>query len=152
MKLRFADEADAAALENVHARAFDSSWSAADIARLMRIMGGFAVVAEDEQGVCGFILTRTVGGEGEILTLAVAPWARRKGVGAALVEASAAEAARRGASALFLEVAADNPDALGLYARAGFERSGLRRAYYRRGAGPGVDAFVLRRTLNTLGA
>lgn len=147
MTLRFAEAEDASSLEALHAQAFDQPWSAAEIERLMRILGGFAVIAEDGP-MQGFILVRTVADEAEVLTLAVAPAVRRQGVGRALVEAAAAEATRRGAAALFLEVAADNPAALQLYEGAGFARAGLRRAYYaRRGARP-VDALVLRRPLN----
>jgi ribosomal-protein-alanine N-acetyltransferase len=132
----------------VHAKAFDNAWTAADIARLMHILGGFALIAEEE-GVVGFILARTVAGEAEILTLAVAPWARRRGVASALVEAAVSEARRRGAHAVFLEVAADNPAALALYQGAGFAQAGLRRAYYGRSGAPAADALVLRRALNT---
>jgi ribosomal-protein-alanine N-acetyltransferase len=152
MKLRFAAVEDAETLEAVHAKAFDNSWDASDIARLMQILGGFALIAEDGEGVVGFILARTMANEAEILTLAVAPWARRHGVASALVDAVAAEAKRRGAGALFLEVAADNEAALGLYERLQFLRAGLRRAYYARPGAPSADALVLRRALNTPGA
>ncbi len=148
MNLRFATADDAAALEAVHARAFDRSWTADDIGRLMHILGGFALIAEDADGLAGFILARTIAGEAEILTLAVAPWARRRGIGASLVEGAAAEAGRRGAATLFLEVGADNPDAVGLYRKAGFAEVGLRRGYYARGGAHAADALVLRRPLN----
>ena len=36
--------------------------------------------------ICGFILGRIVAGEGEILTIVVAPDNRNKGIGAALLE------------------------------------------------------------------
>ena len=147
MKLRLASAEDAPILAEVHARAFDASWAAPDIARLMDIMGGFAFLAEEE-GVVGFLLARAIGGEAEILTLAVAPWARRQGVGAALVAAAAEAAQAREAEALFLEVAADNAAALALYEQLGFERAGLRKAYYGRGDRPAEDALILRRTLN----
>ena len=148
MSLRFATAVDAEALHALHAQAFDQPWSAAEIERLMRILGGFAVVAEDA-GTQGFILVRTVADEGEILTLAVAPAFRRMGVGRALVESAAAEAARRGARTLFLEVAEDNPAAIALYDSAGFQAAGLRRAYYARPNARPADALVLRRPLNS---
>ncbi len=87
--------------------------------------------------------------ESEILTLAVAPWARRQGVAKALVQAVTEEAQRRGAHAVFLEVAADNPAARDLYQGLGFIRAGLRKAYYARSGAPAADALVLRRALNT---
>ncbi len=150
MSLRFACSEDAPALHALHAAAFDQPWPAAEIERLMRIMGGFCVVAEGEAPQ-GFVLARTVADEGEILTLAVAPTFRRQGIGRALVEAAAAEASRRGCSKLFLEVADDNPGAIALYEAADFQAAGLRRAYYARRGARGADALVLRRTLNSGG-
>ena len=47
-----------------------------------------------------------------------------------------------GAASLFLEVGADNPAALALYAGLGFTRVGMRKAYYN-----GGDALVLRLSL-----
>ena len=148
MTIRFATSDDAEALHALHRTAFDQPWPAPEIERLMRIMGGFALLAEAE-ALQGFVLARNVADEAEILTLAIAPAFRRRGVGRALVEAAAADAARRGAKALFLEVATDNPGAIALYESAGFERAGQRRAYYARPNAPPADALVLRRTLNS---
>ena len=148
MNLRYAAAEDSDALADVHAKAFNAAWTAPDIARLMTIMGGFALIAETD-GIVGFILARAVGGEAEILTLAVAPWARRQGVAAALVEAVTVHAAAEGAKAVFLEVAADNPTAVGVYLRAGFQQAGLRRGYYARPDSRPIDALVLRRALNS---
>lgn len=150
MRIRPAVAEDAPALAGAHATAFDASWTAPDIAALMRATGGFALLAEDAAGHAhGFILGRALAGEAEILTLAVAPDARRSGLGRALVEALAEEAKARGARTLFLEVAADNTGAIALYQGAGFERAGLRRAYYSRPGAHRMDALILRRALNS---
>ena len=150
MTLRFAEAADVDLLHALHAAAFDQPWPAAEIERLMRILGGFAVLAE-EDAPQGFVLIRTVADEAEILTLAVSPDFRRRGIGRALVEAAAQEASRRGARSCFLEVAEDNPIALALYESAGFQAVGLRRAYYARPDARPADALVLRRPLNSRG-
>jgi ribosomal-protein-alanine N-acetyltransferase len=55
------------------------------------------------------------------------------------LEAAASYAASLDARALFLEVGADNPAALALYASLGFDRVGQRKAYYGTG-----DAWVLK--------
>ncbi len=139
--------ADASELARLHAEAFAESWSAAALAGLMAEAGGFALWDEG-----GFILVRAVVGEAEILTLAVAPAARRAGLGRALVEAAASEAGVAGAETLFLEVAVDNAAALALYRATAFEAVGRRKAYYPRPGGARVDALVLRRTLTPLSA
>lgn len=136
---------DRQALADLHAQAFDHGWSAAEIGSLLETPGTF-VVAEDQ----GFILARALAGEAEIITLAVAPAARRQGMARRLVEAAAVRAMALAAEALFLEVADDNVAALALYRGLGFEVVGRRRGYYARGNGePPVDALVMRLALNS---
>ena len=79
--------------------------------------------------------------EALVQTLAVAPAAQGSGLGSRLLLALLEEAGRRRQRTVSLEVRADNLPAQRLYARHGFERTGVRRGYY---AG-GVDALVLTR-------
>ncbi len=92
-------------------------------------------------------LFRRAGDEAELLTLAVAPEARRAGVAASLLARGEAALARAGVAEVFLEVAADNVAARALYARAGYAEAGVRRGYYRAPDGTARDALVLRRAL-----
>jgi ribosomal-protein-alanine N-acetyltransferase len=133
----------AAALAGLHARAFDRSWSAAEIEAMLTNPVTFALKAE----ALGFVMAGVLVGEGEILTLAVVPEARRQGLGKALVEAACAAAVSRGAAAMRLEVAEDNAAARALYAKLGFEEVGRRRDYYTRDGGASVDAVIMRRGL-----
>jgi ribosomal-protein-alanine N-acetyltransferase len=146
MKLRAADASDALALAKAHASAFDAPWPPEAFASLMGTPGVFALTAVD-RGPVGVILMRAIAGEAEVLTLAVEPSHRRRGVARALLEAGLAQAITAGAGACFLEVAADNVAALALYRAAGFDEAGHRGGYYRRPGGLAVDALVLRRTL-----
>ena len=79
--------------------------------------------------------------EGDIQTIAVAPSARRSGLGRTLMQALITEAAKRGARELFLEVRADNPHAQHLYETLGFDQIAVRVGYYQP---DGVDANVMR--------
>jgi ribosomal-protein-alanine N-acetyltransferase len=135
----------AARLADVHAGAFDTPWDAAAFAALLDQAGVFVVEEAD-----GFILMRAVADEAEILTLAVRPGARRRGVGGRLVAQGAAAAAARGAVQLFLEVADDNAAARALYARAGFVEAGRRPGYYTRADGTRWDALLLTLNLATV--
>ena len=134
-------------LAALHAAAFDKPWSAADIAALIGGAGAYAVLAQDEAPL-GMVMSRILFEEAEILTLAVAPEARRRGVGLALVGAAAGLARQGGASSLILEVGEDNPGAVALYERAGFVQAGRRRDYYDRG-GRRIDALLMRLDLNS---
>jgi ribosomal-protein-alanine N-acetyltransferase len=80
--------------------------------------------------VAGFILSRGILDEEELLLIAVDPDCRRRGVGAALMQRFIETAAQRGRRNLFLEMRDGNP-ASALYDRFGFEPVGRRRNYYR---------------------
>ena len=139
-----ADQAELLAF--LHARAFDQPWSAAEIAKLMENIAVFAVVSRTSAAPQGFALAWAAAGDAELLTVAVAPEARRRGVGASLVTAAGVTALVRGAASMHLEVAEDNEAARALYKKLGYEEAGRRRAYYATNNGY-VDAIVMRRAL-----
>ncbi len=95
-------------------------------------------VAELSGDVLGFVvLRRTAPDELEILNLAVAPNARRQGVGRVLV----AEALRDIRGRCFLEVRESNTAAIALYRSVGFGELAVRPEYY---DDPVEAAIVLR--------
>jgi ribosomal-protein-alanine N-acetyltransferase len=147
MRLRTADASDALALAKAHAAAFDTPWPPEAFSGLMGTPGVFALTAVDGAPV-GLILMRAIAGEAEVLTLAVEPSHRRRGVARALLRAGLGQAAAAGAEEAFLEVAADNAPALALYRSEGFVEAGHRGGYYRRSEGEAVDALLLRCVLN----
>lgn len=132
---------DIAEAARLHALAFDpaEAWGPDAIRLMLEMPGTFGVLRPG----AGFVLARVAADEAEILTLAVAPAARRQGTGGALLAAAMAGAVARGAGAMFLEVSDRNTPARALYGAAGFEEVGRRRRYY----GDGADALVLRRGL-----
>jgi ribosomal-protein-alanine N-acetyltransferase len=132
--LPFESGADPAPLARLHAACFAAAWDATSLRQMLAHPGAFAFHHLD-----GFVLARTAGGEAEILTLAVAPAVRGQGLGRALLQAAIAQARQLGAETMFLEVGADNPAALALYAGLGFANVGHRKGYY-----SGGDALVLR--------
>ncbi len=140
--------ADAAAtLAGLHETAFDEPWSAADIASLLRSPGVFALNGVVDGEDAGFILCRVAADEAEVLTLAVAPEMRRRGVAGALLDQATVVAVAAGAKAMFLEVADDNPGAEALYRGRGFRQVGRRPGYFSRPGGA-VAALIMRRDLN----
>ncbi len=125
-------------LARLHAEAFDAPW---DPAAFEILLGQAGVYLAEVAG--GFILVRTVADEAEILTLAVRPADRRRGIATDLVARGASVAAMQGATRLFLEVAEDNAAARALYERAGFVEAGRRPRYYARADGSRTDALIL---------
>lgn len=135
----FDRSASAGPLAALHGACFERAWDAATLLRMIADQGTFAFIHDD-----GFVLARAAADEAEILTLAVRPEARGKGLGRALLQAAINKAGALGAATMFLEVGADNPHALALYAGLGFAKVGARKAYY-----DGRDALVLRLSLAT---
>ncbi len=133
------------ALAALHTRCFKTPppWSAQDFAAFKADPLAFVLV----EGDAGFLLGRTVAGEAELLTLAVAPEARRLGLGRKLLARFQYQARLRGAEWAFLEVSAENAPAIALYESAGFARVGQRRGYYQTPEGQRIDALVLARDL-----
>lgn len=134
-----------ALLAELHARAYDKAWTAEEIAKLLENDAVFALVSR-VGGIQGFVMAWAAAGDAEVLTVAVTPEARRRGVGASLVTAAGVTALARGAASMHLEVAEDNEAARALYLKLGYEEAGRRRAYYA-GAAGSVDAIVMRRKL-----
>ena len=143
MNIARARPEDAPDMASVHAQAFDKPWDENDFEDLLDGEGIFGVLARGE-GPAGVVICRTVAGEAEILTVGVAGWARRTGVGRSLMLAAIDLAREAGAQLMFLEVDVANPAAITLYERLGFQRAGLRKAYYDRGVDGLADALVMR--------
>jgi [ribosomal protein S18]-alanine N-acetyltransferase len=139
------DIGSAGVLAALHARAFEKPWSAAEIAKLMENAAVFALVARDAAPQ-GFAMAWAAAGDAELLTIAVVPEARRKGVGATLLLAAGVAARARGAATMHLEVAEDNAAARALYDKLGYEAVGRRSGYYA-GESGFVDAVLMQRRL-----
>ncbi|MDE5615470.1 MAG: GNAT family N-acetyltransferase [Alphaproteobacteria bacterium] len=124
-------------LEQLHAACFPHKpWSASDFSDLKK--SGCDIIASEN----GFIVYRVVADEAEIITIGVAPRARRGGIAAAMLAIAEQDAKKRGATKMFLEVARDNTAARELYRTAGYAEAGIRPQYY-----DGIDAILMTRQL-----
>jgi ribosomal-protein-alanine N-acetyltransferase len=150
-ELQQASIAHGAVMAALHASAFPlgARWGADTMALQLGLPGGFGFVAVPDDGIpAGFVLARVVADEAEILTIAVHPARRRRGLAGLLLQAAESHAAGQGTLHVFLEVAESNLAARSLYDGRGYRQVGLRRGYY----GPGRDALVLRSTLSPAAA
>ena len=116
---------------DVEAASFPEPWPLhlfqAELAQPSRVY----LVVERDGAMCGFGGVMLVGEDAHVVTLAVVPYERERGVGSLLM-VSLVEAARElGARNLTLEVRSSNEAAQHLYRKFGFEEVGLRRDYYR---------------------
>lgn len=145
--LRVATPGDLEAIMQLERATFESdAWSEQSMSAEISNPNGFYLVAElleaaDEiVGYAGLLAPRR-SEQADIQTIAVAPAARRAGLGRTLMNALLAEARARGAREVFLEVRADNPGAQRLYDSLGFAPIAVRPGYYQP---DDVDAIVMR--------
>jgi ribosomal-protein-alanine N-acetyltransferase len=116
-----------------------AQWNKGAYERLAREeMAGWA--AESNGKVCGFIATRRVAADIEILNFAVGRDTRRQGVGTRLLHEVLAWAKSERGENIYLEVRASNEVARRFYARHGFRETGRRPRYY---SAPVEDALLL---------
>ena len=97
------------------------------------------LLVEDGEGILAYGGLDHGGDVSDIMTVAVAPRARRAGLGARMLDELLTRSRAAGAERVILEVRADNDAARALYAGAGFTTLQTRRGYYP----GGVDALVL---------
>ncbi|HSE28364.1 MAG TPA: ribosomal protein S18-alanine N-acetyltransferase [Gemmatimonadales bacterium] len=141
-RIRPASAEDAAELAELERRCFSDPWSAEAFRATLDTPGGAGFVAEGGGGLVGYVLSLNAGRVAEVLNVAVAPDARRRGLARRLLACAVAALEAEGVREMFLEVRESNAAALRLYEDAGFGRIGRRKGYYRR---PAEDALVLRR-------
>jgi len=144
-----AEPGDAEALARLHAAGFYRGWPREDFATYLLDPKTRAYVACDaRRRVTGFAMIRLAADEAELLTIAVDPRTRGRGLGTALVRAVLADLLQTPARRLFLEVDEDNQPAVRLYRRHGFREIGRRKGYYAKPGGQAATALVMARDLD----
>jgi ribosomal-protein-alanine N-acetyltransferase len=113
------------------------------------------IVADQGHEVVGYIMCRIevglsnfgLGGlvkKGHIVSIAVLPEHRRKGIGEAIIEKAMEKMhTDYNAKQCFLEVRVTNEPAIGMYKKLGFEITRTIRGYY----ADGEDAYVMTKTM-----
>jgi ribosomal-protein-alanine N-acetyltransferase len=139
---------DLPALAEIHGHSFAHQWDADELARLSAQDGAILLLARraspyGTRRPLGFLLLRQVADEAEVLTLAVDPRHRGRGIGKRLMQDGMFRLYGERCKSLFLEVDAANQPALLLYKALGFRQVGERKGYYRDSAGGGT-ALVMR--------
>jgi ribosomal-protein-alanine N-acetyltransferase len=130
---------DVPAVRALEVASFDEPWSERVLHDELEAPNRAYFVAQDSDGnVVGYAGVMVVAGEAHLMTIAVDPDHRARGIGTRLMLAVARACLDAGAEHLTLEVRTTNDDAIRLYERFGFQPIGVRRNYYRDG-----DAIVM---------
>jgi ribosomal-protein-alanine N-acetyltransferase len=152
INLRPAEIEDCEILSEIHSAVFRRGWSGAEFEALLLQPGMQGRIGEYRSTFGarvrgGFSLYRLVTDEAELLSLAVLPQCRRRGVALRLMEEMLRDLYRQGARSIHLEVEDTNQAAIALYSRLEFRESGRRPGYYAQGRPKPAGALVMLRQL-----
>ena len=125
---------------------FSDPWSQQSVASELDNPLSLWLVWVEDGVVLGYVGSQTVMDETDMMNVAVAPAARRRGIAQKLIEALVQQLQKQGSRCLSLEVRASNAPAIALYGRLGFREVGRRLNYYRH---PKEDGLILRKEWET---
>ena len=127
-------------IEQIEQACFSMPWTRGQLSSQLDEDRHVFLAAVSDGRVLGYVGMMYVLDEGYIANVAVAPAARRQGVGRALIAALLKRAGELQLSFVTLEVRPSNAAAIALYEGFGFESVGRRKNYYDK---PSEDALLM---------
>jgi ribosomal-protein-alanine N-acetyltransferase len=139
---------DAPRLAALHGASFHRGWGEGEFEDMLSQRNTLVHRLRLRSKFIGFAVSRIAADEAEILSIAIAPGQRGRGLSRQLLLTHLGHLAGRGVRTVFLEVEENNQPARRLYDRAGFAIAGRRERYYREAGGEQLNALVMRRDLS----
>jgi [ribosomal protein S18]-alanine N-acetyltransferase len=139
---------DAARLAQLHGASFHRGWGESEFESMLSERNTLVHRLRAGRKIIGFAVSRVAADEAEILSIAVGPSHRGRGLSRNLLLTHLGHLAGRGVRTVFLEVEENNQPARRLYERAGFAIAGRRERYYREVNGEQLNALLMRRDLS----
>ncbi len=132
---------------DLHEKAFakqdERPWGADAFRQLVESPGMEIWLARVGDRPIGYILTRRVLDEAELISIGVDPAFQQTGCGSQMLDTAVSYLAENGVEALFLEVRVDNVAARKFYENHDFTPNGIRQNYYQTLSGKRVNALCL---------
>lgn len=146
MKIRKMRADDVPRITVLERDVFSDAWSEKSIMETLRSSCTLCAVAEDDNGICGYMLLYVAAGEGEIVRFAVSKLTRRKGVGSSLMSWLEAVCMEEQICKWLLDVRESNAAARLFYESCGFAEDGMRKNFY---TAPVEAAILMSRRLGS---
>jgi ribosomal-protein-alanine N-acetyltransferase len=139
---------DAARLAQLHGASFARGWGEGEFESMISERNTLVHRLRLGRKTIGFAASRIGADEAEILSVAVDPGYRGRGLSRTLLLTHLGHLAGRGVRTIFLEVDENNQPARLLYERSGFVVVGRRERYYKQASGEQSNALLMRRDLS----
>jgi ribosomal-protein-alanine N-acetyltransferase len=138
--IRQARKSDLREIYLIEIKSFPYPYPVESLASLLILFPRYFFVAECGGRVVGYVAgALNKDGSGHIMSIAILPSYRGRGLGSRLMDAIENAFRREGISRVYLEVSQNNKVALNLYRKRGFKVISMRESYYPDGS----DAYIM---------
>lgn len=141
VQIRWMIRRDMAEVLEIEQQSFEYAWNEEDFLCCLRQRNCIGMVAEHQERIVGFMIYELLKAQLHVLNFAVAPWARRQGVGQQMSEKLASKLVQQRRREIRLEVREGNLGAQLFFRQQGFLATGVLRSYYE---DTDEDAYVMR--------
>ena len=145
--LRQVAEPQADILTKIHEQCFPRYWNRQVFTDFFSVKDTLALLVEEENQPIAMMVYRVTFEQADVLTVAVLPVWRRRGIARKLVEGMIEKCQQLGVKKIFLEVEVGNDSAIKLYENMGFTHISRRKLYYQQLDGSLTDALVMMKKL-----
>lgn len=146
MIIRKANLDDVEAIVSLDQELLQTNWHEKLYAESIVLKDTQSLVLDHEGRLIGFLIYRNIGGDFEIIQLALNKAYQRQGLASMMIDYMIQDAQSSHIEFIYLEVEMDNLPALNLYKKYGFEAIHQRKNYY----GQGQNAIVMRKEMSNV--
>lgn len=141
VQIRWMIRRDMPEVLEIERQSFEFSWTEEDFLCCLRQRNCIGMVAERQERIGGFMIYELLKSQLHVLNFAVAPWARRQGVGTQMIEKLVNKLSQQRRQEITLEVRETNLPAQLFFRKQGLQAHGVLRGHYEDSE---EDAYVMR--------
>ncbi len=130
VQIRWMIRRDMPEVLNIENQCFEFAWTEEDFLSCLRQRNCIGMVAERQEQIVGFMIYELLKHQLHVLNFAVAPWARRQGIGAQMVDKLAHKLSQQRRHEIILEVRESNLAAQLFFRSQNLTASAVLRGYY----------------------
>ena len=140
VQIRWMIRRDMPEVLEIERQSFEFSWTEEDFLCCLRQRNCIGMVAERQERIVGFMIYELLKSQLHVLNFAVAPWCRRQGVGAQMIERLVNKLTQQRRQEITLEVRETNLAAQLFFKQQGLAASSVLRGHYE---DTDEDAYVM---------